>query len=511
MKKEWFGLGRSSSVVQLKWVFACVLIVSMLVPVQMYAAYRLVTQNYTSDINVFYRASALHTNLGQCDEAMASYLRSGNRASLARHNEGIAEFKQNLEQLAPYCTSAQELSLLRSIKDAFYSYQSRCNFAAFSLAENEAARGYESLRDAQTISEYLGGYCSALLDAHIAGCYHRSAVLTRVLKVTLAVQCAALLLLGGLVAIGIYSLVGNLDHPLARLYEVCLEVAQGNYGVAVPEAGGDSTMLLLARTFNTMTGSIRRMVSDLEEKKNIETQLLNEQLKSVQYEKLLEQAHFLALQTQTNPHFLFNTLNAISRTVTLGRGEEAVGMIGSLAQLLRYNLQDATTPATLAEEMSMVAEYLKIQQCRFPDRFRVVLDYSEPDARRVYLPRFTLQPIVENAVLHGLEPKLGPGLLQVTVCRLPDGWHEVRIRDDGPGMAEETLRRLTSGQDAGTVGQVNAIGVFNTRRRLEIFTQCRDVFLIESRPGEGTLVRLRIPPGQPELLPPGKNREDHHV
>lgn len=508
MKSEWSGLGHSSSVVQLKWVFICVLIISLLIPIQMYLSSQFVIDKYIDDIDVFYRISALHTDLSQCNEAMASYLRSGNRASLARHNEGISDFQKNLDQLSQFCTYAQELSFLRSIGDAFYSYQFSSNLAALCLAENDPVQGYENLHDAQIIGEYLDSYCNALLDAHIASSYEHCAVLNRVRTITLVIQCVALLLLGILIMIGICALIDNLDRPLAQLYEVCQRVAGGSYDVKVAEAGSDSIMRLLACTFNTMTCNIQTYVRDLEEKKHIETQLLNEQLKSVQYEKLLEQAHFLALQTQMNPHFLFNTLNVISRTITLNRADEAVTMIDSLAQLLRYNLRDAAAPATLAEELDMVTRYLEIQQTRFPDRFRVILDYDGLDLSTVYLPRFTLQPIVENAVLHGLEPKLGQGVLQITARKSDDGWYEVRVQDDGQGISKPMLRQLMSGQETGLIGQVNSIGVSNTRRRLEIFTQRRDVFLIESSPGKGTLVRLRIPPG-PEQ--PYRNGRDKNV
>lgn len=499
MKKEWTSLGRSSSVTQLNWAFICMLLISLLIAAQMYVSAQLVTDSYLNDIDAFYQAEALRTSLGQCDEAMASYLRSGNRANLMRYNEGVALFQTGWEELGRRCTSAQESSLLRSIQDAFYSYQTFSNLAARSFWEGDMLQSYEGLGQAQSVSQYLGGYCDTLLNAHIGNSYSRSLVMRQVQRASLGIQCAVLVLLGGIAALGIWSLIDNFNRPLARLYEVCLEVSSGNYQVRVPEDIRDPVMRLLARTFNGMTGSIQTMIHNLEEKKQIETQLLNEQLKSAQYEKLLEQAHFLALQTQTNPHFLFNTLNVISRTITLERSDEAITMIDSLARLLRYNLQDASVPADLAEELGVVKEYLNIQLCRFPDRVGVSLSYDEAYARTVQIPRFTLQPIVENAILHGLEPKVGPGRLQIEAAKAADGWCEVRIQDDGVGMTAEALNALLGGHGPDRKGQVNAIGIANTRRRLEIFTHSKEVFFMQSDPGRGTLVLLRIPPApQPE-------------
>lgn len=505
MKKEWTGLGRSSSVVQVNLAFVCMMLMALMISAQMYVSARLLANSYVDDIDAFYQAGALRSNLVQCDEAMAAYLRSGNRANLVRYNEGTALFQKSWDELGRLCGTAQELSLLRSIRDAFYSYQSSSNLAALSFWEGDMQRSYQNLGEAQSISQYLGGYCDTLLNARIDTSYGRSLDMRRVQHVTLGIQWAVLFLLGGIMALGVWSLIDSFDRPLARLYEVCLKVSQGSYQVRVPEDCRDRTMQLLARTFNAMTGSIQTMIRNLEEKKQIETQLLNEQLKSAQYEKLLEQAHFLALQTQTNPHFLFNTLNVISRTITLERSDEALTMIDSLALLLRYNLQDASVPANLAQELAVVKEYLSIQQCRFPDRFEVSFEYDETYARTVQIPRFTLQPMVENAVLHGLEPKLGPGRLQIRVARGEDGWCEVRIQDDGVGMSAGALDSLMNGQGPDRKGQVNAIGIANTRRRLEIFTHSRQVFSIHSEPGRGTLILLRIPP---EPRPPQAKQEE---
>ena len=130
-----------------------------------------------------------------------------------------------------------------------------------------------------------------------------------------------------------------------------------------------------------------------------------EQRKNEEYEKLLSQARFLALQSQINPHFLFNTLNSINRTVMLGRREQALTMLDSLSVLLRYNLADAQMPALLGEELGITEEYLKIQKMRFSSRLNVDVRHDRKLEQAVTLPRFTLQPLVENAVIHGLEPK----------------------------------------------------------------------------------------------------------
>lgn len=251
-------------------------------------------------------------------------------------------------------------------------------------------------------------------------------------------------------------------------------------------------MRSLSAAFNTMTESIRHMVDDLNWAQRVKTDLLNEKLKNTEYQRLLEQANFMALQAQVNPHFLFNTLNSVSRTVTLERNDDAVAMIDALAGLLRYNLADASVPATLGSELDIAQRYVLIQQFRFAERVQAVYDYDLSEIGKVLIPRFTLQPIIENAVIHGLEPKLTPGLLRISIHR-EEEICVISIIDDGVGMSEEKLEQVTQGTGLGRVGHTSSIGVNNTRKRLEVFRHDKTCFSMTSEIGKGTCVHLRVP------------------
>lgn len=205
--------------------------------------------------------------------------------------------------------------------------------------------------------------------------------------------------------------------------------------------------------------------------------------------RLLEQAHFSALQRQTNSHFLFNTLGSISCTVTLGNNDAAVSMIDALADLLRYNLGDAAIPSSLQEEMQIVQKYIAIQQCRFGKRVQTAFEYDEQVLRTVRLPRFTLQPIVENAVIHGLEPKPEGGRITLR------GWREqdsciVEIEDDGLGIPDARLRQLTAGMETPGQGHTNSIGIYYTAKRLALFTRRENALTITNHPQQGTTARI---------------------
>ena len=210
---------------------------------------------------------------------------------------------------------------------------------------------------------------------------------------------------------------------------------------------------------------------------------------------LASQAEIHALQSQINPHFLFNTLNSINRTVMLGRREQALTMLDSLSVLLRYNLADAQMPALLGEELGITEEYLKIQKMRFSSRLNVDVRHDRKLEQAVTLPRFTLQPLVENAVIHGLEPKEEGGTLILDV-RKTGNYIRIRICDNGMGMEKERLekirRRLSEKQP-------ERIGVWNIWQRLSLYTGRDDSLKIMSKKGAGTIVSIYLHRGEEDV------------
>lgn len=489
-------LRSSTSVMQVIWLFLSVVLVAIIFSAGMYVSNQMVHTRYSGDMEAFYHIAGLKDMLYQCDESMSTYLRSGNRANLIHYNNSVREFMRFTDLLKDASSEVTGRSLLYSIEDAFTSYQSSSNYAAHYFYGKQNVPAYDALYEARRISTYIKEYCDLLLETYIQSGYDHYGALEAAQKSALLMEALALLLLVLGAVLGIRTLNDNFARPLSSLYDASTQISEGDFDVAVSEEYGDESMRSLSKTFNTMAMSIQRMVEDLNWAQKVKTELLNEQLKNTEYQRLLEQASFLALQSQVNPHFMFNTLNSISRTIMLGRSDDAVSMIDALAVLLRYNLADAYAPATLAEELEVIRQYMTIQQCRFPDRIHAEYRYDPAFAHAVQIPRFTLQPIVENAVIHGLEPKLGPGTLHIEARRDGDVC-QIDIWDDGVGMSRETLEAVLTGTYRGRAGHTNSIGVSNTKKRMQVFTHRADCFQMQSEPGEGMLVRLRLPiPGE---------------
>ncbi|AXC10564.1 Autolysin sensor kinase [Acidisarcina polymorpha] len=201
--------------------------------------------------------------------------------------------------------------------------------------------------------------------------------------------------------------------------------------------------------------------------------------------RLLLEARFDALQRQINPHFLFNTLNSIASLVRF-RPEMAREMIVRLANILRALLKDHDTFVALREELNFTEDYLGIEVVRFgADKLRVVKEI-DPATLEMMVPSMLLQPLIENSIKHGIEPRISGGTITMR-SRLHESSMMIEVEDDGVGMTEKR-------QPAGSVGRKGSgIGMRNVRERLEVLYGEAARFDVTSRPGRGTRVTLEIP------------------
>lgn len=232
-------------------------------------------------------------------------------------------------------------------------------------------------------------------------------------------------------------------------------------------------------------------------------QLLSTQAEVARLQSLAQlavQAELRALQAQINPHFLFNALNTIS---ALSRKDPARSreVIASLSHYLRSSLRTPGAEVTLAEELEYCEAYLTIEQERFGERLSFRFDV-EPGMLECRVPVLSLQPLVENSVRHGLMPKTEPGQV-VVKGRREAGWVVLIVADDGVGMAADG-GPAGAAPAAGALHQGHGIGLMNVRERLKFLYGSDDLLTVESRPGLGTTVTLRMP--MSDVAPAGQQR-----
>src|SRR5215475_8930611 len=204
------------------------------------------------------------------------------------------------------------------------------------------------------------------------------------------------------------------------------------------------------------------------------------ELKASQLQAQLAQAQLQALRMQLHPHFLFNTLHAISSLMRRDV-EAAERMIARLSDLLRLTLENVGAQETsLRQELEFLESYLEIEKTRFRDRLQVKMDI-EPETLDARVPNLILQPLVENAVRHGVAPHAAPGLIEIS-ARLKENKLELQVRDNGAGLPDARSAQIKEG-----------VGLTNTRARLEQLYGADYLFELSNRDKGGLVASLTIP------------------
>jgi sensor histidine kinase YesM len=201
-----------------------------------------------------------------------------------------------------------------------------------------------------------------------------------------------------------------------------------------------------------------------------------------QLEARLVEAQLDALKHQLHPHFLFNTINAITVLMRKGEGASAIRMLGGLSDLLRRSLTSLRVElVSLEEELDFIARYLDIETTRFPDRLRVTMEIA-PEARTASVPNMLLQPIVENAIEHGIAPRVDGGRITIKAS-VAGGKLRIEIRDDGVGLS---YSERSSRQGFG-------VGLSNVRKRLAQLYPDAHSFKLEHNEPAGAVAIIEIP------------------
>ncbi|MEV5029277.1 cache domain-containing sensor histidine kinase [Paenibacillus sp. LPE1-1-1.1] len=289
-----------------------------------------------------------------------------------------------------------------------------------------------------------------------------------------------LLIALGLIVFLLSSMVARrISRPIKRLELSMKSVERGDFDMTV-SGEGPLEIKHLADRFNIMIGTIKQLMN----------RIVTEQESKRKYE--LE-----ALQAQINPHFLYNTLNTVVRMVGMNKNEEVITTITALSKLFRISIGKGKSLITLADEMEHARNYLIIQQMRFKNKFDYSFDLQQEALSHATL-KLIVQPLIENALVHGIEPSVDKGHIAVS-ARLEGSEIVIQIKDNGLGMSEEQLQKILSGTIVSSKG--SGVGVMNVQERIRLYFGAAYGLHFESELEVGTTVTIRFPaqmPGQTE-------------
>ena len=264
----------------------------------------------------------------------------------------------------------------------------------------------------------------------------------------------------------------SITLPIQKLRDSMKKVQEGDFSVSDVVVDSRNEIGSLTKSFDVMTHRIHELM---------------EQNVHEQEEK--RKSELKALQSQINPHFLYNTLDSIIWMAEGKKNEEVVLMTASLARLLRQSISNEDEVVPIANEVEYARGYLTIQKMRYKDKLEFQIDV-DPSILYIPLIKLVLQPIIENAIYHGLKYKESKGLLIVKGF-MKDGNAVLQVIDDGVGMDEETLAHIYDKHKVNY--HSNGVGVYNVEKRLKLYYGDDYGITYESEKGKGTTATITIP------------------
>lgn len=270
-----------------------------------------------------------------------------------------------------------------------------------------------------------------------------------------------------------FRISAHISDPIRRLEQSIKELEAGREEVEIEE-GGCYEVQRLGHSIRSMVSTMRHLMDDI-----------------IEQEGQKRRSELEVLQSQINPHFLYNTLDSVIWMTEAGRYEEAIQMVTSLARLFRISLSRGKSIIPLADELEHARHYMNIQQIRYKNKFTTQIN-ALPGTDGLYTMKLIVQPILENAIYHGMASAEDDGLITVTARREGEDL-VIDVADNGLGMRPEVAASLLDEDRPEIRTSGSGIGVRNVHRRIRLTFGDRYGLTIFSEPDEGTTVRIRLP------------------
>ncbi len=429
--------------------------------------------------------------LEEVQQAMTEYLDSKSTDSLSDYYVSEQKYAELSEALNSKVTSRAYERMERNIRYMSRDYLNRVsrtietkrgrNVEKYRVQYEEASRQYAYIR------EYIRSLNGELFVSNSV----RYTALSESFRKFEFFAGAVMIVVFFTSAFVIIRLTGMLIHPLQALAKTAEEVTGGNLEASLPVSRNNDEIGRLTGAFSKMMVSIREYID--RQRDSMEKERLMQE-KELMMETHLKDAQLKYLQAQINPHFLFNTLNAGAQLAMMEGADRTYEYVQTVADFFRYNVRKQDETVGIENEVDLVDNYIRILNVRFSGDIRYERQIDER-LMKVKMPAMILQPIVENAVNHGIREMGNKGRILLRVYRDGDRVY-ISVKDNGKGISEENARRIINGEwrYEPQKGDSNGIGMDNVIARLKLFCERDDVIEMKSEgKGKGTEVIINIP------------------
>lgn len=447
-------------------------------------------QVYTSNVSL----TELSESLDEVHNNTYNYLLIKSSDTLENYYKSEEDYRRLLSGLNAAVTDNPVMLLEKNIRRMSESYLGETENAITYKRGRNVEKYRTSFSNAQKLYDYLNTWINELNSRQFRNNSDSFTSLQKAIRPMAVVSTALIIVMMGVSTLMLYIMLRGVVRPLSDLATTARIVGEGNFHVKMPLTDSRDEVGVMTRTFNTMVSSLEDYMRLSRENLEKEQQMKERQL---MMEASLKEAQLKYLQSQINPHFLFNSLNAGAQLAMMEDAEQTSIFVQRMADFFRYNVKKGTEDATLEEEVEAVENYIYILNVRFAGdiHFYKEVDESVLSCR---VPSMILQPVVENAVNHGIRNIDWEGRIDLTVSGEED-MIRIAVRDNGKGMSPEKIREIFSGDDSISEEVLpstdsTGIGLRNVIRRLELYYEQEGLTEIRSEgENKGTEVIIRIP------------------
>lgn len=440
---------------------------------------------YSSNIKL----NDFNENLDHIQTQLYEYLNTKNSEALENYYVYESDYRELIKNLNQKPTDNVNKLMEKNIYEMSLTYLEKTS----NTIEAKRGRNISKYKEGYLKSKELYGYLQANINSLNETVFlynaHNYSVLREILNYILVFSVVILTIIMIMAIFWGIIMTRNITKPLVELAQAAHEIASGNMDVDFPIVETEDEVAAVAKACNKMIGSIRDYIEKTRENYERESQLKENELIM---KNDLKEAQLRYLQAQINPHFLFNSLNAGAQLAMMEGAERACMFIQNMADFFRYNVRKSGKETTLLEELQLIDSYIYVMNVRFSGEINYETSVDER-CLEFKMPAMVLQPIVENALNHGIKGMEGKGVIKLSIYR-EAGRVLISIKDNGVGISDEMVKKIMNDESiAENQGKEGAgVGMENIKSRLKNYYNEEDVFAIKSTTN-GTEVILFLP------------------
>ena len=433
----------------------------------------------------------LQISLTQVHHYLETFLDTRDTEAIEGYLRNQQEFSNRLEQLNGRLLDDDSMITQKNIRSISEEYIRAADRAVEAKRGRNVVKYKEYYDDADRLFSYINSYIYSLNSRQLQCNSHNYEALFTSLKYSETANLTILCMTSALVTLLVFLLTRGITDPLQRLAEAAEQVANGSLVAEVSGPVTNDEVGIVTAAFNQMVVSLKDNMEQARQRIALESAMKEKQLLM---EAHLKDTQLKYLQSQINPHFLFNTLNACAQLAMLEGADRTYTYVQNVADFYRYNVRKKDGVATLAEEIGLVNNYIYIINVRFSGEIHFIKEIEE-GVTDVPMPAMILQPLVENSINHGLRDVEWEKKIWLSVYR-ENNRICVSVRDNGIGISPEQKQSILNNDLNGNGLQehTTGVGLRNVIGRLRLFYNRDDVMEITSTgSGMGTEVAVFIP------------------